>query len=96
MGNQAWTNKLEWPGQKDFNKASIKNLTLDKGDAYGKVRACFLSSFYGAAFKGRCADLRPQIKHSGNLTFMQIFAAGHMVPMDQPENSLDFFNRYVS
>ena len=37
LGNQAWTNKLEWPGQKDFNKASIKDITLDNGDKYGKV-----------------------------------------------------------
>jgi cathepsin A (carboxypeptidase C) len=26
---------------------------------------------------------------------MQIFGAGHMVPMDQPEASLDFLNRWV-
>ncbi|TVY92436.1 Carboxypeptidase Y-like protein A [Lachnellula willkommii] len=72
LGNQAWTNALEWPGQKDFNKASIKDLKLDNGDKFGKV------------------------KHSGNFTFMQIFGAGHMVPMDQPEASLDFLNRWVS
>jgi len=36
-----------------------------------------------------------KIKSSGNFTFMQIYQAGHMVPMDQPENSLDFFNRWL-
>ncbi|KFZ13471.1 hypothetical protein V501_03688 [Pseudogymnoascus sp. VKM F-4519 (FW-2642)] len=35
------------------------------------------------------------VKSSGNLTFMRIFAAGHMVPMNQPEPSLDFFNRWI-
>lgn len=35
------------------------------------------------------------VKSSGNLTFMSIHAAGHMVPMDQPEASLDFFNRWL-
>ncbi|CZT03601.1 Carboxypeptidase Y homolog A [Rhynchosporium agropyri] len=71
LGNQAWTNALEWPGQKDFNKAEIKDIKLDSGDKYGKI------------------------KHSGNFTFLQIFGAGHMVPMDQPEASLDFLNRWV-
>ncbi|KAH8752144.1 putative carboxypeptidase Y like protein A [Hyaloscypha finlandica] len=71
LGNQAWTEALEWPGQKDFNKASIKDIKLDNGDKYGKI------------------------KNSGNFTFLQIFGAGHMVPMDQPEASLDFLNRWV-
>ena len=35
-------------------------------------------------------------KSSGNLTFMAIHAAGHMVPMDKPEESLDFINRWLS
>ncbi|KAK0129637.1 hypothetical protein ONS96_000201 [Cadophora gregata f. sp. sojae] len=71
LGNQAWTEALEWPGQKDFKKASIKDIKLDNGDKYGKI------------------------KNSGNFTFLQIFGAGHMVPMDQPEASLDFLNRWV-
>lgn len=70
LGNQAWTNKLEWPGHKDFKNADIKNLKVD-GKEYGKV------------------------KTSGNFTFMQIYGAGHMVPMDQPEASSDFFNRWL-
>ena len=72
LGNQAWTEALEWPGQEAFNKASAGGLTLAGADEeYGKV------------------------KSSGNLTFMRIYAAGHMVPMDQPENSLDFLNRWL-
>ncbi|KAK3379530.1 Alpha/Beta hydrolase protein [Lasiosphaeria ovina] len=72
LGNQAWTEALEWPGKKGFNKASIKDLTLDGADKeYGKVKA------------------------AGNFTFMRIYAAGHMVPMDQPEHSLDFLNRWL-
>jgi cathepsin A (carboxypeptidase C) len=73
LGNQAWTEALEWSGKKDFNRADIKDLNL--GDAkkeYGKV------------------------KSSGNFTFMQIYGAGHMVPMDQPENSLDMLNRWLA
>ncbi|PBP22713.1 putative carboxypeptidase Y [Diplocarpon rosae] len=71
LGNQAWTEALDWPGQKGFNEAEIKDIELDSGDKYGKI------------------------KNSGNFTFLQIFGAGHMVPMDQPEASLDFLNRWV-
>jgi len=71
LGNQAWTEALEWPGQKSFNKASIKDIKLDNGDKYGKI------------------------KNSGNFTFLQIFGAGHMTPMNKPVESLDFLNRWV-
>lgn len=71
LGNEAWAKALEWPGQKDFNKADLNDLTLSDGDKYGTVQS------------------------SGNLTFMRIFAAGHMVPLNQPEPSLDFVNRWV-
>jgi cathepsin A (carboxypeptidase C) len=36
------------------------------------------------------------IKSSGNLTFMRLHAAGHMVPYNQPEASLDMLNRWIS
>ncbi|KAL2201084.1 extracellular carboxypeptidase [Corynascus similis CBS 632.67] len=73
LGNRAWTEKLEWPGKKDFNQAKVQDLKLAGADnEYGKVKA------------------------SGNFSFMQIYQAGHMVPMDQPENSLDFLNRWLS
>ncbi len=73
LGNQAWTEALEWPGKTAFNRAEIKDLTLAGATKeYGKVKA------------------------SGNFTFMQVYGAGHMVPMDQPENSLDFLNRWVA
>lgn len=71
LGNQGWTEALEWPGQVAFNKAEIKDLELEDGNKFGKVKA------------------------SGNLTFMQIYGAGHMVPYNRPEESLDFFNRWI-
>ncbi|KAL9615194.1 MAG: hypothetical protein Q9167_000401 [Letrouitia subvulpina] len=36
-----------------------------------------------------------EVKSSGNLTFMRIHAAGHMVPLDQSAAGLDFFNRWI-
>lgn len=37
-----------------------------------------------------------QFKSHGNFTFMRLYGGGHMVPMDQPESSLEFFNRWLS
>ncbi|KAF2756892.1 hypothetical protein EJ05DRAFT_477125 [Pseudovirgaria hyperparasitica] len=36
------------------------------------------------------------VKASGNFSFMRLHAGGHMIPHDQPEASLDFFNRWLS
>ncbi|PHH83846.1 hypothetical protein CDD82_38 [Ophiocordyceps australis] len=36
-----------------------------------------------------------KFRTASNFTFMQIFGAGHMVPADQPEASLDFMNRWI-
>lgn len=36
-----------------------------------------------------------EVKSHGNLTFMRIHAAGHMVPHDQPEAAQEFFNRWI-
>jgi cathepsin A (carboxypeptidase C) len=73
LGNHAWTEALEWPGKKAFNRVELEKLKLGgKGDEIGTVKA------------------------SGNLTFMTIHEAGHMVPYDQPEASLDFLNRWIA
>ena len=45
LGNQAWTNRLEWPGKKDFNKAEIKDITLEDGSKYGKVSYLLILQF---------------------------------------------------
>lgn len=72
LGNEAWTEALDWSGHKRFVDSEKKDLTREGVDkAYGKV------------------------KSSGNLSFMRIFDAGHMVPMDQPEASIDFLNRWL-
>lgn len=72
LGNQAWTEALEWPGQEAYNKIDLEPLKLGaEGKKIGEV------------------------KSSGNLTFVRLHAAGHMVPLDQPEASLEFFNRWI-
>lgn len=36
-----------------------------------------------------------QTKNHGNFTYLSIYEAGHMVPFDQPEASLAFFNTWI-
>jgi len=73
LGNQAWAEALEWPGQKDYNKEKMADIILS--DSKKKIG---------------------EYKASGNFSFMRLYAGGHMVPHDQPEASLDFFNRWLS
>ncbi|TPX14349.1 uncharacterized protein E0L32_005545 [Thyridium curvatum] len=82
LGNQAWTEALEWKGKKAFNEAEVKDLLLASGSS---------SSASGDKKRKEYG----KVKASGNFTFMRIYDAGHMVPYDQPENSLDFFNRWL-
>ena len=75
LGNQAWSNALEWPGQKEFASKELKPLKIVNNEHVGKEIG--------------------QIKSHGNFTFTRIYGAGHMVPMDQPEAGLEFFNRWI-
>ncbi|PUU79125.1 Alpha/Beta hydrolase protein [Tuber borchii] len=70
LGNRAWTEALEWPGKKKFNKAKAAGFKVNGKEA-GKF------------------------KTSGNFTFIQIYQAGHMVPYNQPDPSLQMLNRWL-
>jgi cathepsin A (carboxypeptidase C) len=76
LGNKAWTEALEWPGQKEYSSAKMEPLEIVDNKHKGKEIG--------------------QVKSHGNFTFMRLYNGGHMVPMDQPESSLEFFNRWLS
>jgi cathepsin A (carboxypeptidase C) len=89
LGNQGWTEALEWPGQKDFNKASIEDLKLDDGKKFGKVKTSGNFTFmqiFGAGHMGK-NHAKPRALH--------MLTCWLLVPMDQPEASLDFLNRWI-
>lgn len=71
LGNQAWTNALEWEGKAGFNHEKLAPYML-KNKEVG------------------------QIKSSGNFTFLRIYQAGHMVPYNQPEPSMQMLNEWLS
>jgi cathepsin A (carboxypeptidase C) len=74
MGNKAWTRALDWSGHSQFDSASDVDWIYDKVDTKGVL--------------GGKARSAPASKGSGSLTFLQVFEAGHMVPMDQPQAAL--------
>ena len=37
-----------------------------------------------------------QVKTHQGLTFLRVYEAGHMVPMDQPENSLEMLTLFMN
>ena len=96
LGNQAWTEALEWHGKSAYNDEPTKNLTrrlnvygnrVDDSDSASTSESVDTSSNHGKVVGS--------VKSSGNLTFVRLFAGGHMIPHDQPEASLDVFNRWL-
>ncbi|KAK6354882.1 hypothetical protein TWF696_004013 [Orbilia brochopaga] len=85
---------LIYAGDADFicnwlgNHAWTEALEWEGKSEFNKVQ---LSDF-NMKKSGKCAG---QIKSAKGLTFLRIYQAGHMTPMDQPESSLEFFNRWL-
>jgi cathepsin A (carboxypeptidase C) len=36
-----------------------------------------------------------EFRMAGNFGFLRVYEAGHMVPYDQPEHSLEFINTWI-
>jgi len=81
MGNKAWTLNLTWSGKSAFNAAADQDWVFPSSQ--GSVKGGKVRS--ATAGKGK-----------GSLTFLQVFEAGHMVPMDQPEAALAMLNAFLS
>ncbi|KAF7345099.1 hypothetical protein MVEN_01673600 [Mycena venus] len=80
MGNERWLEALDSSFQGEF--AAAKPVPwITTGD--GKI-AGTVRSAGGQGFT------------AGNITFVTVFEAGHMVPFDQPEAALDLFSRWIS
>ncbi|KAL8715577.1 MAG: hypothetical protein Q9220_000913 [cf. Caloplaca sp. 1 TL-2023] len=79
LGNHAWTEALDWPGQLAFQETPLDDLVL--------------TADYSPVLK--TGNKIGEVKSSGNFTFMRLHGGGHMVPLDRPEASLEFFNRWI-
>ncbi|KAI0066410.1 serine carboxypeptidase [Artomyces pyxidatus] len=79
VGNERWVEQLEHKFHEEF--------------------AASVSEFWVTAESGRVAG---EVRSAGgggfgagNVTFVQVYEAGHMVPFDQPEAALDMFTRWI-
>ena len=50
---------------------------------------------YGDNTAGGAVRSAPAAQGSGSMTFLQVYEAGHMVPMDQPEAALSMLNTFL-
>jgi len=82
IGNEAWVEALESPFKEEFSRSQGLPWT-----PWGAV---------GAAGRVRTAGNGAGIETAGNLTFIEIFEAGHMVPMDQGLAALDMIQHWLA
>jgi len=83
MGNKAWTQQLSWSGKSAFN--GEVDVAWQYTDALTSTQKQGGLVRTGAAKVGK-----------GSLTFLQVFEAGHMVPMDQPGAALALLNTFLT
>ena len=84
---------LIYVGDQDYicnwigNKEWVLNLDWKGKDQFGQLEdKLYIDNNGGEVGK---------IRSYGGLTFLQVFQAGHMVPMDQPEKSLFMFEQFI-
>lgn len=80
-GGEAWTEALVWDYQDEFNKGGYKSW----GDNAELKEALTSSPIVEVG----------QFKNYENFTFLRLFDAGHMVPMDQPERAYKMINEFI-
>jgi len=79
IGNERWLEALEHDFHREFSVAKTEPWVTIES---GKV----VGTVRSAGGNGNTA---------GNVTFVNVYEAGHMVPYDQPEAALDLFTRWI-
>ncbi len=85
MGNKAWTQALDWSGKNSYNAEADHAW-------YYAVNSANASS----TSEGGMARTAKASSGEGSLTFLQVYEAGHMVPMDQPAAALALLNTFLA
>ncbi|KAH8824467.1 carboxypeptidase C [Flagelloscypha sp. PMI_526] len=79
MGNERWVEQLETKFSSEFRQTQ----PVPWVTLHGGRRAGEVRTAGGSGFT------------AGNVTFVNVFEAGHMVPYDQPEAALDLISRWI-
>ena len=86
---------LIYAGNADFICNFLGNRGWTEALEWGGKKAFNKADLEELELGGKGGDKIGNVKSSGNLTFLSIDGAGHMMPLDQPEASLDMFNRWL-
>lgn len=84
---------LIYAGDADFicnhfgNKAWTLALEWSGQDAFNAAK--------DVKWTARTGKVAGEFRMAGNLGFLRVYEAGHMVPYDQPEHSLEFINTWM-
>ncbi|CCU80427.1 carboxypeptidase Y [Blumeria hordei DH14] len=79
LGNQAWTEALEWPGQAEFQNAQREHIKLPDGTNYGKIKSSGNFTFlrvYGAG------HMVPYNQPVASLDFVNRWVSGEWFSQD--------------
>ena len=87
IGNKAWTKALQWSGSESFNSEEDKTWYYNASSS---------SSSNTVVVAGGLARTAKAVSGEGSLTFLQVYEAGHMVPMDQPAAALALLNSFLA
>ncbi|CAK9438476.1 uncharacterized protein LODBEIA_P27000 [Lodderomyces beijingensis] len=83
LGNYMWVNKLEYQDGEIFANQPLKPWIPEKVS----------KSNSDSNVQSKPAG---QVKNYKHFTYLRIYDAGHMVPYDQPKNSLSMLNTWIS
>lgn len=84
---------LLYEGDKDFICNWLGNYAWANALEYSKHE--FFEVQPLRPWHNKAGKLAGEVKNYGQFTFARVYGAGHMVPYDQPENSLDMVNRWI-
>ena len=84
---------LEWEGQEQFNQADDKPWNLSTGKNQKVIiNSKLKKKIYLFLIQGQQAG---RLRSHKNLKFLQVYDAGHMVPMDQPQAASEMLNAWL-
>jgi cathepsin A (carboxypeptidase C) len=88
LGNQAWTLGMEWPGQSAFDKEGMH--------AWNPTSSSSSSSSADGVVGAEPTTGAGMARTAEGFTFLRVFDAGHMVPLDQPQNALSMLQTFLT
>ena len=97
LGNYMWVNKLDYEDGEIFASLPLQpwipqKVRKSEAEAEAEAEADQKGSIYSSTESSVPAG---QVKNYKHFTYLRIYDAGHMVPYDQPKNSLAMLNAWI-